>query len=326
MTSPQRRIPKVYALPQARQFATGVTKSLEGMSDAMGVLQPMDVGAFSNGETRVEIRDSVRGCDIYLIGWSGDDVNGATMELLIAINAFRLASAHKITVVLPMMPYARQDRKDASRQPITARLIATMLESAGANHIITMDLHAAQIQGFFTIPVDNLYGIPMLCRSLVPTGALAIVAPDAGGVKRARAAHKRYRIDGADVTFVLMHKERDPISNEVSQTIIGDVSGRVCIIVDDMADTCGTLTNAAVELRAAGALKVCAAVTHGVLSLHAVERITLCDALDTLLVTDTCIDGKVDLGPKIKVMSVATVFANAMHNNHVHKSVSGLFV
>lgn len=318
---------RIYALSNAKFFAEGVVQHLVTQhADSWRGLSPMTVRSFASGETCVDIEESVRGCDVYLIGWSVGDVNGRLMELLVALDAFKRASAHKITVILPMMPYARQDRKDASRQPITAKLVARLLEEAGADHIITMELHAAQIQGFFQKPCDNLYGLPTFVKEYAMDALerFAIVSPDAGGAKRARATLDRFRAAGyTNGSLVLMHKERHP-DGSVTQNIIGQVKDLRCIIVDDMGDTCGTLLNATKELVAAGARLVDASIIHGVFSRDAVDRISRCAELNRLYVTDTCLDGPI-ADPKFRVFSVGGVFAEAIHSNFTNQSVSCLF-
>jgi ribose-phosphate pyrophosphokinase len=219
---------------------------------------------YSNQETSVTIGESVRDEDVFIIQSGCGEINDNLMELLIMINACKTASARRITAVIPNFPYARQDKKDASRAPISAKLVANMLTVAGANHVITMDLHASQIQGFFNIPVDNLYAQPSTLKyikGIEDSDNIIIVSPDAGGAKRATAI-----ADKLDVEFALIHKERKK-ANEVSRMVlVGDVKGRNCVLVDDMADTCGTLGKAADILIENGALKVYAVVTHAVLS------------------------------------------------------------
>lgn len=326
MMAPAAHPPKLYALPQAVPFATKMLEHLP--SKTWGdKLADMTVRSFKNGETCIDISESVRGCSVFLVGWSVGDVNGLLMHMLIALDAFRRASPEKITVVLPMMPYARQDRKDASRQPITAKLVARMLEVAGADHVITMELHAAQIQGFFTIPCDNLYILPTFVKDYRPGEYknLSIVSPDAGGGKRVDAAIKRFRKDAKydNVEMVLMHKTRHA-DGSVTQKIIGDVQGRVCVIVDDMGDSCGTLINASKELVKAGAARVEAAIAHGVFSDGAVQNMAKEPALCRVYVSDTCIGAEI-LPPKFVVMSAASTFAQAVHKNYMNESVSELF-
>lgn len=231
------------------------------------------------------------------------NINDHIMELLILINACRTASARRITAVLPNFPYARQDKKDKSRAPITAKLMANMLQTAGCNHIITMDLHASQIQGFFNVPVDNLYAEPSTLRwireNLVVQDCV-IVSPDAGGAKRATSI-----ADGLDLGFALIHKERAR-PNEVSRmTLVGDVKGRIAILVDDMADTCGTLVKAADVVMDHGASEVIAIVTHGILSGNAIEKLNA-SRLKKLVVTNTVPhEEKKRLCPRIETIDIS---------------------
>ncbi|KAF7638900.1 Pribosyltran_N domain-containing protein [Meloidogyne graminicola] len=227
---------------------------------------------FSNKETNVEIIESVRGEDVYIIQSGCGEINDHLMELLIMISACKIASASRVTAVIPNFPYARQDKKDKSRAPITAKLVANMLSVAGADHIITMDLHASQIQGFFDIPVDNLYAEPAILKSIKETipnwKEAVIVSPDAGGAKRVTSIADRLNVD-----FALIHKERK-IANEVEKmTLVGDVTGKTAILVDDMSDTCGTLILAAEKLNEAGADKIFAFCVHGIFSGPAIDRL-----------------------------------------------------
>jgi ribose-phosphate pyrophosphokinase len=323
--------PVLYCLPQATSFASNVSQEIKKlMPDEFDCLSHMTVRQFANSESCVQIPDTVRGNNVYLIGWSKGSVDTLCMQLFIAIDAFKRASANKVIVVLPMMPYARQDRKDASRMPITARMFASFVETAGANHVITMDLHASQIQGFYKIPVDNLYSSPTMCAAILkqmdgdtPT---CVVSPDAGGVKRARDMHARLRSAGVeDLSLCMIHKERGKDGDVEEMTVVGNVKGKNCWLIDDMADTCGTLCKAAQTLKDHGANKVMAAITHGVFSRNALERIDTCDALSSVFVSDTCLEGPGDWGKSIQVHSVAGVFASAIYRNHNHMSVKDLF-
>lgn len=224
---------------------------------------------FSNLETSVEIGESVRGEDVYIVQSGCGEVNDNLMELLIMINACKIASASRVTAVIPCFPYARQDKKDKvrgeSRAPISAKLVANMLSVAGADHIITMDLHASQIQGFFDIPVDNLYAEPAVLKWIkenIPDWRnCIIVSPDAGGAKRVTSI-----ADHLNVEFALIHKERKKANEVAAMVLVGDVKDRVAILVDDMADTCGTICHAAEKLLEAGAMRVYAILTHGIFS------------------------------------------------------------
>jgi ribose-phosphate pyrophosphokinase len=240
---------------------------------------------FSNLETCVEIGESVRGKDVFIVQSGFGDVNDNLMELLIMINACKIASADQVTAVIPCFPYARQDKKDKSRAPITAKLVANMLTVAGANHIITMDLHSSQIQGFFDIPVDNLYAEPAVLKwikeNIDDWRNAIIVSPDAGGAKRVTAIADKLNVD-----FAMIHKERKKASEVESMVLVGDAKDRVAIIVDDMADTCGTICHAAEKLVEAGATKIYAIITHGVFSGPALSRINSA-CFEAVVVTNT---------------------------------------
>jgi ribose-phosphate pyrophosphokinase len=265
----------------------------------------------------------VRDDDVYIIQSGCGQVNDNLMELLILINACRMASARRVTAVLPCFPYARQDKKDKSRAPISARLVANMLTVAGADHVITMDLHASQIQGFFNIPVDNLYAEPCVVRYIrenIPCDNAIIVSPDAGGAKRAASL-----ADKLDLKLALFHKERQ-VANKVSRMVlVGDVRDHIAILVDDIADTCGTLALAAEMLAENGALKIYAIVTHGVLSGNAVEIVNN-SRIDQLVVTNTIPHmEKRMLCPKLATIDVSTTVSEAIRRTHNGESVSYLF-
>ncbi|KAJ3417396.1 hypothetical protein HDV05_004861 [Chytridiales sp. JEL 0842] len=279
---------------------------------------------YSNQETSVTIGESVRDEDVFIIQSGCGEINDHLMELLIMINACKTASARRITAVIPCFPYARQDKKDKSRAPITAKLVANMLTVAGANHVITMDLHASQIQGFFNIPVDNLYAEPSMLKyirdNIENWKDVIIVSPDAGGAKRATAI-----ADKLDVDFALIHKERKK-ANEVSRMVlVGDVRGRPCVLVDDMADTCGTLSLAAKTLMENGATQVYAIVTHAVLSGKAISVINN-SQLTRVVVTNSIphADKKL-LCPRLETIDVSATFAEAIRRTHNGESVSWLF-
>ncbi|ORX91658.1 ribose-phosphate pyrophosphokinase 3 [Basidiobolus meristosporus CBS 931.73] len=279
---------------------------------------------FSNQETSVTIGESVRDEDVFIIQSGCGEINDNLMELLIMLNACKTASARRITAVIPCFPYARQDKKDKSRAPISAKLIANMLTVAGANHVITVDLHASQIQGFFDIPVDNLFAEPLVLkyiRNEIPNFRNAvIVSPDAGGAKRATAI-----ADHLDLEFALIHKERKK-ANEVSRMVlVGDVKGKAGILVDDMADTCGTLGLAARTLIDNGATQVYAIVTHGVLSGKALKVINE-SVLEKVVVTNTIPhEDKKQLCHKIETIDVSATLAEAIRRTHNGESVSYLF-
>ncbi|XP_076468332.1 ribose-phosphate pyrophosphokinase 2-like isoform X2 [Babylonia areolata] len=279
---------------------------------------------FSNGECQVEIGESVRGEDVFIVQSGCYEVNDMLMELLIMINACKTASAGRVTAVIPCFPYARQDKKDKSRAPISAKLVANMLSVAGTDHIITMDLHASQIQGFFDIPVDNLYAEPAVLlwiRENIPEWRdCCIVSPDAGGAKRVTAIADRLNVD-----FALIHKERKKANEVASMVLVGDVRDRVAILVDDMADTCGTVCHAAEKLMEAGAKKVYAICTHGILSGPAIQRINN-SAFEAMVVTNTIPQhDNMKNAPKIKCIDVSMILAEAVRRTHNGESVSLLF-
>ncbi|KNE67793.1 ribose-phosphate pyrophosphokinase 3 [Allomyces macrogynus ATCC 38327] len=283
------------------------------------------VSKYSNQETSVTIGESVRDEDVFLVQSGCGEINDNLMELLIMINACKTASARRITAVMPCFPYARQDKKDKSRAPISAKLVANMLTVAGADHVITMDLHASQIQGFFNIPVDNLYAEPSVLKYIrdhVPNWSTdsVIVSPDAGGAKRATSIADRLGID-----FAIIHKERKK-ANEVSRMVlVGDVKGKAAILVDDMADTCGTLCLAAKTLVDHGASAVYAIVTHGILSGKALQAIND-SPLTQVVVTNTIPhDDKKVKCPKLATIDISATLAEAIRRTHNGESVSYLF-
>ncbi|OMJ24529.1 Ribose-phosphate pyrophosphokinase 2 [Smittium culicis] len=287
-------------------------------------LSRVTVTKYSNQETAVVIGESVRDEDVFIIQSGCDEINDNLMELLIMINACKTASARRISAVIPVFPYARQDKKDKSRAPITAKLVANMLSVAGADHVITMDLHASQIQGFFDCPVDNLYGEPSVLKYIkenIPDWKNAvIVSPDAGGAKRATSL-----ADHLDLDFALIHKERKK-ANEVSRMVlVGDVAGKTAILVDDMADTCGTLGLAAKTLMDNKAVKVYAIVIHGVLSGKALQVIN--DSVLTKVVVTNTIphEHKKAVCPKLDTIDISSIFAESIRRTHNGESVSYLF-
>jgi ribose-phosphate pyrophosphokinase len=280
------------------------------------------VSAFSDGEIRVEIGDNVRGRDVFLIQSTCPPANHNLMELLIMIDAVKRASARRITAVIPYFGYARQDRKVAPRVPITAKLVADLLTTAGADRILTMDLHAGQLQGFFDIPVDNLYASPLMIPYISKNfnHDLAIVSPDAGGVARARAYAKRL---GASLG--LIDKRRDAPGKAKAMHLIGDVTDKAVVIMDDIIDTAGTLTEAAKVIIANGAKNISACCTHAVLSGPAVNRIRD-SQLNRLVVTDTIpLSEDAQKCPKIVQLSVSHLLARAILGIHQEDSISSLF-
>lgn len=295
----------------------------EQISKKLGIpLSKVGVYQYSNKETSVTIGESLRDEDVYIIqtGIGEQEINDFLMELLILIHACKIASARKITTVIPNFPYARQDKKDKSRAPITAKLVANLLQTAGADHVITMDLHASQIQGFFHIPVDNLYAEPSVLnyiRTKTDFDNAILVSPDAGGAKRVAAL-----ADKLDLNFALIHKERQK-ANEVSKMVlVGDVTNKSCLLVDDMADTCGTLVKACDTLMEHGAKEVIAIVTHGIFSGSAREKLRN-SRLSRIVCTNT---GPVDLDlPIADQIDISPTFAEAIRRLHNGESVSYLF-
>ncbi|MBK1704287.1 ribose-phosphate diphosphokinase [Halochromatium glycolicum] len=283
------------------------------------------VGQFSDGEVMTEIQENVRGRDIFIVQPTCAPTNDNLLELLVMIDALRWASAKRITAVIPYFGYARQDRRPRSaRVPITARLVAKMIGSAGADRVLTVDLHADQIQGFFDIPVDNVYASPILLGDIwrQKQPKLMVVSPDVGGVVRARALAKR--LDDADLAII---DKRRPRANEAKvMNIIGDVRGRSCVLVDDLVDTAGTLCQAAAALKENGAARVQAYCTHPVLSGPAVENISA-SALDELVVTNTIpLRQEAADCPKIRQLGIGELLAETMRRVSNEESVSSLFV
>lgn len=287
-------------------------------------LSKMNVSRFSDGEVWVEVKENVRGVDAYIVQPTCAPANDNLMELLIISDALRRASAASITAVIPYYGYGRQDRKVAPRTPITSKLVADLIVCAGVQRVLCMDLHAGQIQGFFNIPVDNLYSMPVMLNDYLRKNFDAnavFVSPDAGGVERARAYSKRMN---SPLAIVDKRRERANVSEVMH--VIGEVEGKECILVDDMVDTAGTLTNAAAALKKHGATRVVACCTHAVLSGPAVDRIRD-SVLDELIVTNSIplTQAAKDMG-KIKVLSVASLLAEAIKRIHHSDSVSSLFV
>jgi ribose-phosphate pyrophosphokinase len=282
-----------------------------------------NVKKFSDGEIQVEIEENVRGMDVFVVQSTCTPVNRSLMELLIMMDAIKRASAERITAVIPYYGYARQDRKVAPRVPITAKLVADLITTAGSDRLLTVDLHAGQIQGFFNIPVDHLYSAPVIVDYIKKQYAnnLVIVSPDAGGVERARAFAKRL---GASLAII---DKRRPQPNESNiMNIIGDIQGKTALLLDDMVDTAGTLTQAANALRKEGAQKIVACCTHPVLSGKAIEKIMQSD-LEELVVTDTIpLREEAKACKKIVVLSVAQLLGEAIKRIHSNDSVSSLFV
>ncbi len=278
---------------------------------------------FSDGEICVKIEESVRGLDVFVVQPTCHPVNDNLIELLILIDAFRRASARRITVVLPYYGYARQDKKVKPREPVTARLVANLISNAGASRVLCVDLHAGQIQGFFDIPVDHLYAGPLIADEMkklnLQTNNTVVVSPDVGGVPRARALAENL---GTPIAIIA---KRRPEANKVEiMEIIGDVSGKVCIMVDDLIDTGGSIVQGAQALVDRGAKEVLACCTHGVLSGDAIKRVEE-SVLSALLITDTIPLPTEKCNSKIKVISVAPLLADAIHRIHDDSSISELF-
>ncbi len=283
---------------------------------------PMLRESFSDGEIRIEIGDNVRGDDVFVIQPTCQPVNFHLMELCIILDALKRASAGRVTAVVPYYGYARQDRKVAPRAPISAKLVADFLSTAGMDRIVTVDLHAGQIQGFFNCPVDNLYAAPVLLEHLKKIeDDVVVISPDAGGVERARAFAKRL-----DAGLAIIDKRRDKPNQASALHVIGDVQDKVAIIVDDMIDTAGTMVAASKVLLENGACEVRACATHPVLSGPALERIENSD-FSQVIITDTLpLDAKKQQCSKLHQLSVAALLAKAINNIHTESSVSVLFV
>lgn len=299
-------------------------KLADGISKYVGLeLSNCDVKRFADNEIFVEMKENVRGEDVFVIQSTSYPANDNLMELLIIIDTLRRASAKRITAVIPYYGYARQDRKPGPRTPITSKLVANMIDKAGANRVLTMDLHAGQIQGFFDIPTDNLFAAPVLVediKSKLTKDTPIIVSPDVGGVVRARIIAKRI---GADLAIVDKRRERAGESEVMN--IIGDVEGRECFMIDDIVDSAGTLCNASDALIKQGATKVYSYVTHGVLSGKAVERVNN-SSLTKLLITDTIEESDaVKKSDKIEVISISSLLGEAIKRISDEKSVSSLF-
>ncbi len=309
---------KLFSGNANRPLAEEIAKTLQlPLGDA-------DVSRFSDGEVYVQINENVRGEDVFVIQPTCPPVNDHLMELLVMIDAFKRASARRITAVLPYYGYGRQDRKVQGRMPITAKLVADLLTAAGTQRLLAVDLHAGQIQGFFDIPVDNLFATPVLLdaiRDRYGSQPLTIISPDAGGVERARAYAKRL-----NASLAIIDKRREAANVSQVMNIIGDVSGRTCVIVDDIVDTAGTLTEAATALKDAGAAVVSAAITHPVLSGPAIKRIRE-SSLTELVITDTVpLRPEADDCDQIRVVSIAHLLSEAIRRINNEESVSSLFV
>jgi len=295
------------------------------IADYLGIsLTDASVKRFADDEIFIEIHENVRGEDVFVVQSTSHPANDNLMELLISIDALRRASAKRITAVIPYFGYARQDRKPGPRTPISAKLVANLITEAGADRVLTVDLHAGQIQGFFDIPTDNLYGAPVISEDIIRRHSdkdIMVVSPDVGGVVRARALAKR--LDNAPLAIVDKRREHAGVSEVMN--IIGDVKGRFCVMIDDIADSAGTLCNAADALIAAGATDVAAYITHGVLSGKAVERVNG-SSLRKLIITDTIKTPQSALeSDKIRILPIAPLLGEAIKRIADESSVSSLF-
>jgi ribose-phosphate pyrophosphokinase len=297
------------------------------ISEYLGItLAKCDVSKFSNGETSVTIKESVRDYDVFIVQTTTNpNPNDNLMELLIMIDAIKRASARRITAVIPCFGYARQDKKDKSRAPISSKLIANLLETAGADRIICVDLHASQIQGFFDVPVDNLYAEGLLVRYIkenlhIHNEKMVVVSPDAGGVKRAKSIADRLRCD-----LAIIHKERKKANQVDNMTLVGDVSEKIAILVDDMADTCGTLKLAAETLQKKGATEIYALCSHGVLSGSAVQKIEESPLKELIVTNSIMMTEATKQCSKIKTIDISSMLAEAIRRTHNGESISVLF-
>jgi ribose-phosphate pyrophosphokinase len=314
-------------MPQGLKLFTGTAHAdlAREVASCLGIqLGDATVATFSDGEILVRVNENVRGSDVFVIQPTSMPVNDNIMELLLITDALKRASVGRITAVIPYYGYARQDRKVQPRVPISAKMIADLITAVGTNRVLTVDLHAGQIQGFFNIPVDNLYASPILLdfiKKKYDTDHLVIVSPDAGGVERARSFAKRLQC-----SIAIVDKRREKANECEVMNVIGDVSGMDALILDDMVDTAGTMTQAAAALKEKGARNVSAACTHAVLSGAAVERINN-SAIVELIATNTIpLDSKKEQLKKLTVLSTASLLAEAIKRIHEESSISSLFV
>lgn len=309
---------KIFTCNGNKKLAEQIAKDL-GLS-----LSKCSVSKFSDGEISVAIDETVRGCDVYIVQPTSYPVNDNLMELLIMIDACKRASAGRINAVIPYYGYARQDRKVKARDPISAKLVSNLITSAGANRVITMDLHCAQIQGFFDIPVDHLFGMPILVdyyeeKFKNEKEDLVVVSPDLGSVARNRSFAEKL-----DIPLAIIDKRRPKPNVSEIMNIIGDIKDKHVILIDDMIDTAGTITNAANALKERGAKSVCACCTHPILSGKAIERISN-SAIEELLVLDTMELSEDKKIPKIKQLSISKLIASAINKIHNEEPVSVIF-
>ncbi len=282
-----------------------------------------EVGTFSDGEVCVELQENVRGMDCFVLQSTSAPANTHLMELLIMVDALRRSSAKRITAVIPYYGYARQDRKVEPRAPITAKLVADLITAAGTDRVLCIDLHAGQIQGFFNLPVDNLYGTPVLLRAIRDRigNDVTVISPDAGGVERARAYAKRL-----DASLAIIDKRRERANVAEVLHIIGDVQDRVCVMVDDMVDTAGTLTEGARALMKAGAREVWAVVTHPILSGPAIKRLEESPIREMIVADTVPLRPQAEDCPKLRVVSFSELLGEAIRRINNEESVSSLFI
>lgn len=307
---------KIFAGNSSKKLAQAICAQLDLE------LGKMDVGKFSDGETSVNIKESVRGCDVFIIQSTNTPVNDNLMELMLIIDACKRASAMRITAVIPYFGYARQDRKARARDPISAKLVADILQTAGADRVLTMDLHSSQLQGFFNIPVDNLMGMPVLAKYFKKVGVpnnLTIVSPDMGSVVRSRAMASKF-----DAPLAIIDKRRPTANVMEVMNIIGDVKGRSCLMLDDMIDTAGTICQGAQALIDNGASEVVACCSHAVLSGPAIERLKA-SKLSKIIVLDTIELPEEKRIDKIEIVSIADLFAEAIERVYTDLPISKLY-
>lgn len=308
---------KIFSGNASRDLATGICEKLEMP------LGDMEVARFSDGEVAVNIRETVRGRDVFIVQSTSTPVNDNLMELLVMLDAFKRASAGRITAVIPYFGYARQDWKARARDPISAKLVADLITTAGADRILTMDLHSPQLQGFFNIPLDHLFGQAVLSKYFIQNGYkgedIVIVAPDVGSVKRARSMATKF-----NAPIAIIDKRRPKANVMEVMNIIGDIEGKFCIMVDDMIDTAGTICQGAVALKEKGAGRIFACCSHGIFSGPAIQRI-MDSPIEQLVTLDTIELPLEKLCSKIVQVGVADLFANAIANIYTHRSVSKLF-
>ncbi|MGC2064043.1 MAG: ribose-phosphate pyrophosphokinase [Thermodesulfovibrionales bacterium] len=314
-------------MPQGLRLFTGTahTDLAREVASCLGIgLGDATVSRFSDGEIMVRLNENVRGSDAFVIQPTSMPVNDNLMELLLIIDALKRASAGRITAVIPYYGYSRQDRKVQPRVPISAKMVADLVTAVGTNRVLTVDLHAGQIQGFFNIPVDNLYAAPVLLdyiRNKYDQDNLVIVSPDAGGVERARSFAKRL-----NCSIAIIDKRREKANECEIMNVIGDVMGRDTLLLDDMVDTAGTMVQAASALKGKGARKVAAACTHAILSGAAVDRINN-SAIEEMIVTNTIqLDSKKEQCRKLTVLSIASLLGEAVKRINEESSISSLFV